>query len=131
MVTYVIYIMLIGVYNFLVRLEAIKSKQVPLSYFKLFEGGSTEKVTRVGRHYNHQFELPMLYLIGCCAHLAIRQANDLTIFFAWSFIVARVIHTYVHLGTNNVRNRALIFFVGWFFVLALFLQLGLFVLKNS
>jgi hypothetical protein len=80
-------------------------------------------VTVVGRHFDNQFQLPVVYLICCLAHLAVGQVNSTTLILAWAFILTRVIHSYIHLGKNHILQRASAYTLGWIVNLLLWAQL--------
>lgn len=124
MAFYVFYIWGLGVYLFKTRLGAIVSGRVSFKYYKSFTGAQPpERELVVARHYNHQFELPLLFLVTCGVFLALDATDTLTLALAWSFVVSRLVHSWIHLGGNNVRYRVIAFFVGWLIVLGLWLQL--------
>lgn len=126
----VIYIFLIGVYTFRVRSASVKTKQSHIKYFRTYDpalGAPPEYVIRVGRHYDNQFQVPMLFLItaSLCVLLGI---NTLTaVVLGWMFVVSRLIHTYVHLGSNHIVFRFLSYASGLLVVLGLW---GLIVLSH-
>ena len=129
MVVYVFYIWILAAINFRTRLGALKSGKVSKKYFQNFLGEmSSERVHIVGRHFDNQFQAPVIFLIGLCAHLALGKADDFTIVLAWSFIATRAVHSLIHLGKNQLRKRVLAYAAGWFVLCALWGQLLLLVL---
>lgn len=67
----------------------------------------------------NQFELPVLFHT-CCIALYVTQGVDLlTLALAWVFAVLRYVHAYVHLTSNRVRLRSMVFRVGSVVLLAL------------
>jgi hypothetical protein len=67
----------------------------------------------MGRHYDNQFELPMLFLISCVTCTVLKVDAGLALYAAWGFILSRALHTYFHLGSNNIIRRMLSFKLGW------------------
>ena len=60
-------------------------------------------------NYNHLFEQPVLfYALVVYLHLS-GMADDLQVQMAWLYVLARVVHSLIHLTSNNVSARALIF----------------------
>ena len=41
------------------------------------------------------------------------------------FVATRAVHSYVHLGSNNVRFRALSYFAGWIVIIAMWLVVAM------
>lgn len=122
MATMVFFIAGIGVMNFMVRRNAVKSKAVSFKYFRIYDAGSTpapEFLVRMGRHYDNQMQLPPLFLITGLACLFYGLNGWIPVTLGWIFVVSRVVHTIVHLGSNNVLHRAGAFAIGWLMIVAL------------
>lgn len=122
----VFYICGLGLYNFVTRRKAVRSGTVKLGYFRVHDSSKydpPEYIIRIGRHYDNQFELPMLYLITCivCLHLQIQSIVLMAA--ACLFILTRFLHTYIHLGTNHVLHRALAFMAGWACVITMWVTI--------
>lgn len=123
MFIYVFYITLLGFYNFQTRKRHVQSKQVRLSYMKTYQGEAPEEMVTVARHFDNQFQVPMLFLITCLATHIFIGSNPISYAMAWAFIVTRVLHSYIHLTSNNVLRRAAAFFAGFAIVLAMWIYL--------
>jgi hypothetical protein len=123
MTFYVFYIWGLAVLTFRTRQKAIRGKEMSFKYFLAYTGSATDRVTVVGRHFDNQFQLPVVYLICCLAHLAVGQVNSTTLILAWAFILTRVIHSYIHLGKNHILQRASAYTLGWIVNLLLWAQL--------
>jgi hypothetical protein len=130
LVAYVLYLNALAILNFIVRLRSVRAKTTSLGYFKTYgDGDVPEKVIVVGRHYDNQFQVPMLFFLACIAHMVVNQVNIWTLALAWAFIGTRLLHSVIHLGSNNILRRASAFALGWFVVSCLWLQLAYFVLQ--
>jgi hypothetical protein len=123
MAAYVFYMVAFGVYNFYTRYKAIKTGQVDFKYFKAMQGEAPHHVVNVGRHYDNQFQLPILFLVTCLAHMQLGKTNQTTLVLAWLFCVTRLVHTYFHVVNNRVPKRAAAFMMGWLVIAALWIQL--------
>lgn len=124
----VLYMGGVGMANFLVRLAAAKRGEVPLGYFKHMDHSKhkvPDMVMVMGRHYDNQFQLPMLFLITgvLCIHLEL--FGILEVICAWGFVLSRFLHGLIHLGTNHVLKRAGTFALGWAFILVLWVMIAL------
>lgn len=118
----VFYIFLIGLFNFRTRKNGVKSGSIKLGYFKTLDTQTypiPEYVARVARHYDNQFELPMLFLVTCAFGQFLPVNNPMIVIVAWLFVVSRAVHSYYHLGSNHILKRALAFFLGWGCVLVI------------
>jgi hypothetical protein len=119
MVGYIYYIGALCVLNFFTRFKAVKSGEVPFKYYKalLPTEGIPEVVINRGRHFDNQFQAPMVFFVICILFIVLNKTSDAAVVFAWLFVVSRFFHTYFHLGANNVRRRAAAFLTGWIFLL--------------
>lgn len=130
MVTYVFYMFGLAVLNFRTRLHAGKTGQVDRQYFKAMQGPAPERVINVSRHFDNQFQVPLVFFSVCLGHMILAKADQITIALAWFFVLTRFLHTYIHLGKNQVRKRVLSYTAGWLVVLGLWSQLAWFALFN-
>lgn len=128
MAFYVFYMFFLAVLNFKTRVKAIKSGQVPLDHFKAYNGTPPpDRAIVVARHFDNQFQLPILFLITTAMHFALAMVDKHTLILAWAFVASRLLHSFIHLGHNNVRMRAFAYGMGWLIVLLLWAQLLYFV----
>jgi hypothetical protein len=124
MVGYIFYMGAIAILNLTTRVSAVRRRELSPKYFQLYQGeGISERVLVVGRHYDNQFQLPLLFLIVCVAHLSLNLTSSLTVWFAWGFVISRMLHSTVHLGDNHVLRRFSAFGLGWVFVIGMAAQL--------
>ena len=63
------------------------------------------KIIDVHHHFSNQFEVPMLFYLGCIAALATQSVDRATVMLAWSFVGLRVLHTAIILVRNDPRIR--------------------------
>jgi hypothetical protein len=126
MAVYVFGLFSLGLYMFYSRLRSILSGEVSIKYYRLYEGPApSARVLTIGQHFDNQFQVPMLFLITGGLYLSLNLISATVVTLAWLFVLSRAAHTYVHLGSNNVRLRAATYFFGWFVIVALWAQLVL------
>jgi len=90
----------------LMRFLAIKACEVKISFYRTYnEGSQPNNLHLMSRHVQNHFEIPPLFYAGVI--LSFITGNDALIstVFAWLFVAARVIHTFIHLTNNNVNYR--------------------------
>lgn len=110
------------------RVKGVKSREIKFKYFKAYTDTTLPEYARVAeRHYENQFELPTLFFSTGVMHFALGAANNVTLSLMWIFVVSRLVHTFIHLGSNDVRFRMVSFFIGWIAIVALWVQLVVFV----
>lgn len=120
---YFFYIVALGVFIFLTRKKALENKEVKMSYFKSYSSEATEELTVVQNHFNNQFQMPVVFMMVSLLSLQQETVNIVTVILAALFFVSRLAHSYIHLGNNNVLNRAKAYFFGVFIVGLMFVQL--------
>lgn len=124
MAAYVFGLFLLGLYMFISRVRSIKSGEVSIKYFCLYEGAPpSPKVQVIGQHFDNHFQVPMLFLLTGCIFLSLKLVSAAAVALAWIFVFSRAAHTYVHLGSNDVKLRAATYFIGWFVIVAMWAQL--------
>ena len=71
-----------------------------------------ESLIVCGRNFYNQFQLPMLFFI-LVLFCSVYAVNNLFLLMAsWGFVITRYGHSYIHLTTNNVKQRFYIFGIG-------------------
>ena len=116
---------LVSLVTFRVRIKAVRTGEIKLSYFKTFreQGTIPEDVLKTQRHLTNLFELPVLFYAACLAGLVITVHAPLLVLFAWIFVGARVVHAWIHIGSNSIRPRMASFVVGWLALIAMWVNL--------
>jgi hypothetical protein len=101
------------------RVKALKAGTLTLSQFRLNSGDIPDNIIQTARNYSNLFEIPVLFYVAGVAAIAMRVDGSAIMVAAWLFVLARVLHSWVHLTTNNVINRFRIYVFGNFCVLAM------------
>lgn len=92
-----------------------------------FSYGESERVPGVvslpNRNFMNLLEVPVLFYVVCLVQYV--TATPVTFFtgLAWLFVVARVVHSLIHLTYNKVTHRLAAFAVSNLVVLAMWLML--------
>lgn len=115
---------LVGVILFASRVSAFRKGQITLRYFRNMDGEKpTEWMLKASRHFSNLFELPVVFYAGCITALWLPTSNVWILVWAWLFVFARVVHAFIHIGPNNPRYRMLAFMLGFFCVLAIWVEI--------
>jgi hypothetical protein len=87
------------------RIGALKSRAVTFKDIALREPAWPARVTQVGNCFHNQLELPVLFY-ALVAFILITRTNDVIfVVLAWIFVAARLVHAYIHTGSNDVQSR--------------------------
>lgn len=101
------------------RIGALKSGQAQLANTALGQPNWPPRVQQIANCYANQFQLPLLFYVLTILEIITRHADFLFIVLAWLFVLTRVVHAYIHTGTNYVRHRFNVFAVGMIILLAM------------
>ncbi len=91
------------------RFQAIGEGRSDLKYFKTFQGeGEPEEVRIVQRNLTNQFEMPVLFFVGCIAASIYGRVDDVLVYASWAYVGLRAAHMVVHVGSNPPRVRLVV-----------------------
>ena len=105
------------------RNSAIRSRRVSIKYYRDFSGDEPDYNKVVARHYSNLFELPVLFYVAVIVSYVTRHVTLWMVGLAWAFVICRYVHSYVHLTSNNVVVRFLVFLAGVIVLLAMWATL--------
>ncbi len=96
----------------LLRREALNSGAVKPDDINLRQQRWPTRTTQVANCFHNQLELPFLFYV-LVAFILITSTNSLIfVILAWVFVLSRLVHAYIHTGSNDVRARSLAIGVG-------------------
>ncbi len=99
--------------------QAIKAGTVDRARSPLHENAWPVSVQKINNNIRNQFQLPVLFYVLAVILYLLNAVGLLTLWFAWGFVVSRIVHALIHTGPNPVPVRFLAWLVG--FVCLLFL----------
>lgn len=106
------------------RFAAIRSRKVSLKYYRTYsEGGEPESMRQHSRHVQNHFEVPPLFHLAVFGTYLAGQVTAATVAAAWFFVASRCLHSWIHLGSNNVSQRFFSFGLGLLTVIYLWAHL--------
>ncbi|MGI9403492.1 MAG: MAPEG family protein [Hyphomicrobium sp.] len=94
------------------RGAAIKSGQVKYSDVSLREPMWPKRATQIGTCFQNQLETPILFYVVIAPALITRMTGVVFVTLAWTFVASRLLHAYIHTGTDNVKMRFYAMLVG-------------------
>jgi hypothetical protein len=64
-----------------------------------------ERATQIANCFHNQLELPVLFYI-LVAFILVTGTNSVAfVFLAWAFVISRLVHVFIHTGSNRVDRR--------------------------
>ncbi|OUS25263.1 hypothetical protein A9Q99_21975 [Gammaproteobacteria bacterium 45_16_T64] len=106
------------------KAKAVKSGGVDRSKTALDNAAWPDDVVQVSNNIQNQFQTPVLFYVLSFAFLITNTVSTAVLGLAWLYVISRVVHAYVHTGSNYVPVRLRVFLVG---CLSLILLTGLLV----
>lgn len=104
------------------RIHDIRSGAVRPADIVLGQPNWSTKTTQVINAFRNQFELPVLFYLVSVLALFTARAGTTLVALAWLFVVTRLLHALIHVTTNNLRRRALLYAAGGFVLIAMWLD---------
>ncbi|MEQ1522461.1 MAG: MAPEG family protein [Aestuariivirga sp.] len=106
------------------RVRAVRSRQVKYSDVDT-KSAYSETVQRFANNYVSQFELPVLFYAVLAFALATELIDFKLIGLAWAFVGSRIVHSFVHTGSNRIATRFKVFVAGLVFLVGMWAWFGL------
>lgn len=101
------------------RMGALKRRETKVADIALREPNWPARALQISNCFDNQFQLPVLFYVLTILAIITRHADFLFIVMAWLFVLTRVVHAYVHTGTNYLRHRFNAFAAGFFILLVM------------
>jgi hypothetical protein len=97
----------------LARFLAIHRREVSIGYFSTYnKGKQPARLHVMARHVQNHFEVPPLFYAAVIALFVTNAVSLSSVVIAWLFVASRIVHTFIHLGHNNVSQRFFVFGFG-------------------
>ena len=106
------------------RVAAVKRGDVDARFYKTHQGDTEPRAAAQNtRHFINLFESPVLFYAACLAAMVTGCGGSLFYWLAWAYVACRVIHAFVHLGSNRIPPRMAIYGASWVVLLAMWATL--------
>jgi hypothetical protein len=93
------------------RFSAVARGEMSARFYRTYaEGEEPEHMRVVTRHFVNLFEMPVLFYVVVILTYVTDQVGYWMIGCAWGYVGLRYLHSWVHLGSNDVLLRFRIFF---------------------
>ena len=93
------------------RLAAVGSREMNPRFYRTYdEGQEPEHMRVVTRHFINLFETPVLFYVGVILTYVSDQVTYWMVGCAWAYVAIRYLHSWVHLGSNDVLTRFRLYF---------------------
>ena len=93
------------------RVGTIRRREVHPRDIALREPNWPVGSIKIANAFHNQLEVPVLFYVLTILALFTRKADLLFVVMAWIFVLARLAHAAVHVTSNNVPRRGMIYLV--------------------
>jgi hypothetical protein len=94
------------------RVQAVRGGAVKARDVALREPNWPPQVLKVQYAFQNQLELPLLFYVLTILAWLTKQADLVFVVMAWLFVGLRVLHAAVHVSSNHLGHRAIVFITG-------------------
>ena len=102
------------------RVAAVKAGKASAGYYKTYQEGSEPRETaQLSRHLVNMFESPTLFYVACIAGMMVGENINILVVLAWVYVILRMVHAYIHTGSNKLTPRIRAYFSSWLVILAM------------
>ena len=91
----------------ILRRRALSSGAVKPSDIALRQPNWPPRALQVANAFHNQLELPMLFYAVVAFILITSTNSSIFVILAWIFVLARLVHAYIHTGSNVVLHRSM------------------------
>ncbi len=108
------------------RIPAALSGEMKPEYMRVASGPPpSERVVAVGRHFSNLFEVPILFYALGLLLLVLERVDGIYVTLAWLFVIARAVHSAIHLTYNNPYHRFTAYVVSCLILAVMAVRFGL------
>ncbi len=88
------------------RFGAVSRGEMDPRFYRTYDEGQEPPHMRVvTRHFINLFEMPVLFYVVAILAFVTDHVTAWMVACAWAYVATRVVHTWVHLGSNDVLTR--------------------------
>ncbi|MBK1623763.1 MAPEG family protein [Afifella marina] len=108
-----------------VRFAAIRRGEVKPDEIALNEPNWPAKALQAANCYRNQFELPVLFYALTALAVLTNKTGFVFVILSFIFVASRLLHAYIHIGSNELRSRFRAFTFGLFVLLLMWVIFAL------
>ena len=102
--TFIVYILLP-----IAKARVLKVMEVDIQRRALHNDAWPDSVLKISNNLQNQFESPVLFYALCFMLWALNIVSIFALIIAWAYVFLRVVHVFVHTGSNKIPVRKKVF----------------------
>lgn len=83
-----------------------------------------EKSAATSDNFQNQLETPVLFYVAILLTMVLLIQDGVIVVMAWTYVALRYAHCFIHLTSNNVTYRFMVFFFSIVALLTLWVRIG-------
>lgn len=112
----------------MLRIKAVRNREISPGYFKLNQGGKEPEVlSAISQCFNNLLELPILFYTVCLITLVLNISSEYLIILAWLYVLLRYIHAFILATYNHILHRLFVFAISCVVLIAMWVKVLVFV----
>ncbi|MES9834036.1 MAG: MAPEG family protein [Candidatus Thiodiazotropha sp. DIVDIV] len=113
-----------GIATLTARYKAVREGSLSIAYFKFNRGGKPpEYLLKISHHFHNLLETPPLYYLSLVVILILGKVDAIYLGLAWLYVVSRIAHAWIHLGSNNILHRKNAFILSYMLIFSIWIRL--------
>ena len=96
------------------KIAAMRAGTVDMARRALHDDAWPDDVMQINNNIRNQFELPVLFFVLAFALWGLHAVHAVALAVASLFVLSRIVHTWIHISSNEVPARRRAFTVGWY-----------------
>ena len=108
------------------RTTAVRRGEARIRDTALGQPNWPPRVQQISNCYHNQFQLPVLFYVLTILAYDLKKADYAFVVMAWLFVISRIVHAEIHVTSNRVPQRFLVFAIG---ALVLLMMWAIFALR--
>jgi hypothetical protein len=124
LILHVLLIFYIGQKLVRARIKSVRSGQTKISDIAANSDAWPRRLRQIGSNFDSQFHAPTLWYALTAIVVALNLSDYVFVALAWIFLVFRIAHSLVHMGSNDVPTRMRVFLISFMALVAMWLWLA-------
>lgn len=122
---HILLILVVGIVTLRARIAAVRQGKASFRKIAIDNSAYPDSALKPANNLNNQFQIPVVWY-ACIALLLVTQKADMVaVVLSWLFLVSRVLHSVEHITRNDLRRRMPFFFVGFSFIVMMWVWFAL------
>jgi len=108
------------------RLKAARSGDVDYRIFKVYrkKENMPDTMLKVSNHYDNLMTMPILFYLIVTMIYVTQNVDNAFVFLAWTYVITRLVHSFIHLVENHPLKRFFAFGTGVIILFAMTIRLA-------